>query len=162
MWSYLTSLFAVIAVIATQSSNFFNRNSHTIVWFSKADENVIYVQARNTGRQQAVLRQYRLNLDALNIEPEKLFLTTEDLQNVMNVIPANGQARIGLIVRGLTPKQGFTRDQILQDVDEGSKNGILEIAIEESDGPRTKNDEFEAYQLRELIRNKLQERKDGK
>ena len=74
-FAWLTALFAVIANLFTAASYYGDRQSHTTVKMTRADENYIYLKAWNTGRKPSVLTEFRLcfppgvGLDSTALEP---------------------------------------------------------------------------------------------
>ena len=165
-YSSITALFAVIALLSTQYLNYLNRESRTSISFTGADTRVVYVHVANTGRKASTLRAYRLKFGKLPIDTERLVLLTGDSREVKSVIPAGGEARIGLLVRGLTPgrrdattQERYSAAEIHRMVD--AEQVTLEIDVEESNGPFVRSVAFEAFQIRALIQNKLSNYGEG-
>ena len=165
VYSSLTSLLAVIALLMGQYANFQNRHSKTSLSFTGADTRVVYVHVANTGRSASTLRAFRLNFRKLPIETERLVFLTGDSHEVKSVIPAGGEAHIGLRVRGLTPRLNTTTQkrysaaEIHRMVD--AEQVTLEIDVEESNGRFVRSVDFEAFQIRALIQNTLSNYGEG-
>lgn len=163
VYSGLSTFFAVLALFITQYANFQNRESKTSISFTGADTSIVYVHVLNTGRKPSMLRAYRLKFDKLPIETARLVLTG-DGHEVKSVVPAGGETRIGLRVYGFIPRDDLTKKQysaaeINQIVD--AEQVTLEIDVEESNGSFVRSVNFEAFQIRALIQNKLSHSGEG-
>lgn len=165
VYSGLSTLFAVLALFITHYANFQNRESKTSISFTGADNRVIYVHVANSGRKPSTLRAYRLKFGDM-IETERLVLLTGDGRDISSVIPAEGEARIGLLVRGLTPARKHPDKEARYKVAEidpqlDAMQVTLEIEVEESNGRFVRSVEFEVFQIRTLIQNKLSDYGEG-
>jgi hypothetical protein len=166
VFSTITAMFAVFALLSTQYLNYLNRESKTSISFTGADTRVIYVHVANSGRKASTLRAYRLRFGGLPIETERLVLLNGDSREVKSVIPAGGEARIGLLVRGLTPGrknqagvERYSAEEIHRLTD--TAQVTLEIDVEESNGSFVRSVAFEGFQMRSLIQNKLSNYGEG-
>ncbi len=162
-YSGLSTLFAVLALFITHYANFQNRESKTSISFTGADASIVYIHVLNTGRKPSTLRAYRLKFDKLPIETARLVLAG-DGHEVKSVIPAGGEARIGLRVSGLIlrddpTEKPYSAAEINQIVD--AEQVTLEIDVEESNGSFVRSVSFEAFQIRALIQNKLSHAGEG-
>jgi hypothetical protein len=103
------------------------------------------------------MRGYRLKFGDLPIEDIRLVPQAGG----SSVVPKEGESRIGLMVLGLNPRLDpsrhvqFTREEILSQV--STKSVTIEVDVDESNGRAVRSDSFEAYQIRDLIQNKLPE-----
>lgn len=158
-YSSITALVAVIALLMTHYANFQNRQSKTSISFAGTnDDSIIYVRVANTGGNSSVLRAYKLKFGKL-IDERQLILTGEPGE-IRTVIPAGGEARIGLDVLGLVParkdpkqKARYSRDDVLENLQ--TEKATIEIEVEESNGPLNRSVKFDAYQIATVIRNTL-------
>jgi hypothetical protein len=158
-YSSITALVAVIGLVMTPYANFLNRQSKTSISFAGTDEDrTIYVRVANTGGSPSALSTYTLKFGKL-IDERQLVLTGEPGE-IRTVIPAGGEARIGLEVLGLVPaprdpkqKERYSVDDVLAKLH--TEKATIEIEVEESNGRFKRSVKLDAFQIATVIRNKL-------
>jgi len=152
MLPILTALFAVLSTMITSSALLIHRNSNTSITFTSATPDTIYVHVSNSGQSISTLRGYRLKFGDIPIENVELELADDDKRLAANVIGAMSQARLGLIVHGLTRRPGAAFDP---DTAPSDKKITLEIDVDESNRSVTRHDFIRYSDVHDLVKNKL-------
>jgi hypothetical protein len=157
-YTTLTALIAVIGLVITPASNYFNRHSNTKIAFVNADPDYIRADIFNSGRSSSIVRKASLQFPGVPIQAARLSLVLDEKGNVQRIVRAGGDVRLKLQVPGLQwadSAKGANRGDVLKKIN-GSEV-VLDIDIEESTGPPAvpHTDTFPGYEIARLIEHKL-------
>jgi hypothetical protein len=151
--SLVISLVSVLTPALAQLQRFLNRNSKTTITFLAATDNVITVRAVNTGGSPSVVRGCRIRFGALPVSDADLELhRTAEAPLPQNWVPAAGDLTLNYTVAGL--ESSVARDT-LADRLASAGAPLMEIEIEESDGPETRTVRTPAKAVAEFILGKV-------
>jgi len=158
--SLLTALVAVASLLVTQVTNVLNRHSNTSISFVGADPDFLYVDVLNSGRSKSTVHTATLKFGELQIAPARLVFTANEKADVRKIIPAEGEARLKLQVRGLAMQSvDPSRDAILRQSILAKMNDApvtLEFEVQESDGRTAiRSDQFSGFEIATLIEKQL-------
>ncbi len=176
MLSEFASAVPIIAIIAlasgiyTASSYLSDRNSHTVLKVTGADQNMIYMNVWNTGRKPSALVGFRLKFDQLSATKETTLQqplkdVTEQASNVIVPYAAPVTITLGLprqsdLSNAQRAKQ-YSKDELstLSNKELGKLAMTLEVDVEESDDDNTaqqRRDHFKADRIEEFMTRLMQ------
>jgi hypothetical protein len=175
---WVIAVFLIIGNLAAAGSYFADRQSHTQIKMTRADENYIYLKAWNTGKKPSALTEFKLcfppavGVDSTELEPA--IGDPDQKEHVSSVVPPAGSIEVALRVAGdfcPSRKRGSTERYTKEEIVNGLKTRRsmpmmvrLAVRIEESGStwewtshPRleTKEDTFAEERLRTFIETAL-------
>jgi hypothetical protein len=156
----LTAFASVCALALNQLTDYVNRNSSTSVIVARADANLLYVRASNTGRASSTLRRYTLDFGTkVPVETAPLELYGDDKLTSENVVAGGGQVNIRLLARGFTPRLRpdgtgrFSPEEIKNALDVNQVT--LSVDVQESNGLTPRTDIVDGSAVQKLVMNRL-------
>ena len=168
--SLMLASFAVINGVYLAATYLSDRNSHTRLKVTGAEQNLIYLKVWNTGRKPSTLVTYRLKFDGLPKAKELTLqqfneTSTPEAQNL--ILPGKDPVTIslGLPIRADLPEpqrsKQYSDDELgpLKKAPLGQISAVLEVDVEESDDEGTtelRQDHFRADRIEKLMRRLIQ------
>jgi len=140
----LTALTAVVSTAITPITNLLNRHSNTVVTFVGADPNYLYADVTNSGRSNAVLRNFWLRFGELPFQDTQLLMVVTEKRDARRIVPANGELHLTFEIPGLQSKIVEKRPSTC--------NVTLEVEVQESNGQqKLRSDVFNTSEIADLI-----------